>query len=116
MFLQPPEHRELKTILLSMAVAACLPFASVARANGRPGAAPESVTAQIDHLFDEAWRSAGVVPGALTDDATFLRRATLDLTGLIPTVGETRIFLADSRPDKRQLAIAGLLQRPRHSN
>ena len=47
----------------------------------------------------QSWREAGVKPAAVVDDARFLRRATLDLTGLIPTVGEIRTFLADVRAD-----------------
>lgn len=45
----------------------------------------------------------------------FLRRATLDLTGLIPTVVEVRGFLGDTKPDKRRRLVAELLRRPRHA-
>jgi hypothetical protein len=43
------------------------------------------------------------------DDATFLRRATLDLTGRLATVEQTREFLSDPSPDKRVHLIDKLL-------
>ncbi|MBC7851892.1 MAG: DUF1553 domain-containing protein, partial [Pirellulaceae bacterium] len=50
------------------------------------------------------------IPAAeLADDATFLRRVRLDVTGLLPTPDEVREFLADARPDKRQIKTDELL-------
>ena len=48
-------------------------------------------------------------PSPLADDATFLRRAYLDATGTLPTVGEVDAFLADSNADKRVKLVDGLL-------
>ena len=45
-------------------------------------------------------------------DAEFLRRATLDLAGTLPTVAEARTFLADSSPTKRAALIDRLLAGP----
>jgi hypothetical protein len=103
-------------IKFSCAVAICLASASQAQADDQSLPAPEVVTAKIDQLFEQTWHDAGIAPAALADDATFLRRVTLDLTGLIPTVGEIRTFQADTRLQKRQFAIVDLLQRPRHAN
>jgi len=47
------------------------------------------------------------------DDATFLRRASLDLIGLTPTDEELDAFLADTNPDKRAIAVENLLARDR---
>jgi hypothetical protein len=44
-----------------------------------------------------------------TDDATFLRRISLDLTGVIPRASEVEAFLADRRADKRVRAVDALL-------
>lgn len=45
------------------------------------------------------------------DDAVFHRRVFLDLIGTLPTAAESREFLADTRPDRRELLVDRLLQR-----
>jgi hypothetical protein len=52
-----------------------------------------------------------VNPSAVCDDTTFLRRAYLDLLGVLPTAETARAFLVDSRPEKRSLLVERLLQR-----
>src|SRR5262249_41927636 len=49
----------------------------------------------------------------LVSDSAFLRRATLDTIGLVPTPEELSAFLADTRSDKRSYAIERLLADPR---
>lgn len=49
----------------------------------------------------------------LSDDLTFLRRLSLDTTGVPPTLAEIKTFLDDKAPDKRALAIDRLLDDPR---
>ena len=51
-------------------------------------------------------------PSGLCSDSDFLRRAHLDLAGLLPTPQETRKFFADARPGKRARLIDALLDRP----
>ncbi|TXT20852.1 MAG: hypothetical protein FD138_4140 [Planctomycetota bacterium] len=46
------------------------------------------------------------------DDATFVRRASLDLLGVVPSATEAREFVRDQRLDKRQRLIDDLLTRP----
>ncbi len=50
-------------------------------------------------------------PSELCNDEVFLRRAFLDLLGLVPTAEEARAFLADPAPDKRAQLVEHLLQR-----
>jgi hypothetical protein len=66
----------------------------------------------IDQLALAKWKKLGLRPSPLTDDATFLRRVTLDLCGRLPTVTEIRAFLADRFADKRSKAIDRLLDSP----
>ena len=46
------------------------------------------------------------------DDADFLRRVSLDLTGGIPTAAEARAFLDDRDPGKREKLVDRLLAGP----
>jgi hypothetical protein len=91
-------------------------FAAETRAEQAAIEPAEAVVAKIDAAFERNWQLNRVTPAAAADDATFLRRVTLDLTGLIPTVGEVRTFLADTRSNKRQRVIAELLERPQHAS
>lgn len=52
----------------------------------------------------------------LCDDATFLRRVSLDLVGALPTPDEVRSFLADTSEVKRAAKIDELLGRPGHAD
>jgi hypothetical protein len=79
-------------------------------------AAPEAavrdareLATKIDRLIADRWTAAGVEPAPQADDATFLRRVTLDLVGRIPSVAEARAFLKDKAPDKRQRLVETLL-------
>ncbi len=65
----------------------------------------------IDTLVAKKWQRMKIIPSDLCDDATFLRRVRLDLTGLPPTVDELKSFLADARPTrvKRQEKIDQLI-------
>ena len=47
----------------------------------------------------------GLRPSPVADDATFLRRATVDLCGRLPTPAEVKAFLADASSDKRTKLI-----------
>ncbi len=54
-------------------------------------------------------RRLNLPPAELCDDATFLRRVRLDITGRLPTPDEVREFLGDSDPNKRAKKIDALL-------
>src|SRR5438132_1147832 len=74
----------------------------------------QAVAARIDRLIVARWTAAQVVPAPRADDAEFLRRVYLDVTGRIPSVEETRTFLDDRRPDKRALLVDKLLTGSRY--
>lgn len=64
-----------------------------------------------DHVLAKL-KSLNIRPAELCDDATFLRRVSLDVTGALPTPDEVRAFLADNANDKRIKKIDELLARP----
>ncbi len=66
----------------------------------------------IDELVLAKLESLNVPPSPPATDAEFLRRAYLDTIGVLPTVEETRAFLADAASDKRDKLIDALLSRP----
>ena len=64
---------------------------------------------RIDQLVHAKLRQMQVPPSPPCDDATFLRRIHLDLTGLLPTAVQARAFLADKGAGKRDTLIDTLL-------
>jgi hypothetical protein len=66
----------------------------------------------IDQRVLEKLRELNLPPSARCTDAEFIRRACLDTLGVLPTAAETRAFLADAKPGKRDRLIESLLQRP----
>jgi hypothetical protein len=84
----------------------------------RPGVAafPEVAASNFidQHVLDKL-RRLNLPPSPVADDATFLRRVSLDITGGLPTPDEVRSFLADKNADKRTTKIDELLKRPGHA-
>ncbi len=64
----------------------------------------------IDDCIQRAAEAAGVPLTYLTADSEFLRRASLDLTGRIPTREQVLSFLRDRTPNKREQLVDALLQ------
>ena len=63
-----------------------------------------------EHVFQKL-RALRMNPSALCSDTVFLRRAYLDLLGVVPTAETARAFSADTTPDKRARLIDRLLER-----
>lgn len=81
-------------------------------AAGPTAVAAEPLHARIDQLIEQ---SSGSVAAPVAGDAEFLRRLSLDLTGIPPSVAELRQFLSDQSPAKRQAAVDRLLASPEHA-
>jgi hypothetical protein len=69
---------------------------------------------RIDELVASKWQRMKIEPSEICSDGEFLRRVTLDLTGLPPGVEELRAFLSDARPtrEKREAAVERLIGTP----
>src|SRR6185295_16917833 len=91
-------------------VAAVCCSAAAAAAGDEP-----SLRAVIDREIETHLERLKVAPAPLCDDATFLRRVTLDLVGTIPVPDEVERFLADKDPLKRSKVIDRLLDDPRYA-
>ena len=63
------------------------------------------------HIFAKLQRHR-MNPSELCSDEMFVRRAYLDLLGIIPTAEEARAFVIDGTPTKRARLIDQLLDRP----
>lgn len=102
--------------------------AALVRYEGRYAAAPVTVLGDregyqwvpspeynfVDTLVNQKLKRIKLLPSDLCTDAEFLRRVSLDLTGLPPTAEQVRAFLADSRDSrlKREAKIEELIDSP----
>lgn len=66
----------------------------------------------IDRILDHQRSLAGLEPLPVVSDEVFLRRAYLDLTGLLPTPEQRLAFLANAAADRRSLLAAQLVSDP----
>ncbi len=83
----------------------------------RPGftwSDPEPANYIDEHIFAKL-RRLRMNPSDRCDDATFVRRVSLDIIGRLPTGEEARSFVADPTPDKRSKLVDKLLQRPEYA-
>lgn len=63
----------------------------------------------VDEAVFAKLTTLGIPPSPVCDDATFIRRVTVDIAGRLPTVEETQQFLADAGAGKRDQLIDRLL-------
>ena len=105
-------------VVLAAVVAACghtsPPRSHETAAPASAAPAPDGALGahDVDEALRAAWKQAGIEPSARVDDAGFLRRAWLDLAGVVPPPEVVSRFLADGSPDKRRAAVAGLVAAP----
>src|SRR5215471_8091578 len=71
--------------------------------------------ARIDQAIQAGNKDFGKIAAPPSNDAEFLRRVYLDVTGIIPSTDEARAFLADSAPDRREKLVDRLLGSEKHA-
>lgn len=85
-----------------------------------PLGAPVESVPEIRNFVDEHvfanLREIGIPPSPVCDDATFLRRVTLDIAGRLPTAEEARAFQEETSADKRDQVIDRLLRSPHYAD
>ncbi len=86
--------------------------ASIAVRPGTPYTAPAfTPNNYVDELVLNRWKNMHLTPSPVCSDEVFLRRVTIDLTGLLPTPQERDDFLTDTAPDKRAKLVDTLMAR-----
>jgi hypothetical protein len=73
-------------------------------------------SALVDQQISKTWADAAVPHAGPSSDAEFLRRASLDIIGVLPSADEVLEFLRDPRPHKRAAKIDQLLTRPEYAH
>lgn len=77
---------------------------------GKSFAAKKSESAStIDTLINSKLAALGVPTSERCTDAEYLRRVSLDVTGVLPRPAEVKAFLEDSDPKKREKLVDSLL-------
>ena len=69
----------------------------------------------IDQFTSTKWRELGIAPSELCTDEQFIRRASLDITGTLPTANAVTQFVEDADPSKRNKLIDRLVDSPEYS-
>ena len=83
------------------------------------GAPVENVPASknfVDDFVFSNLKEIGVPPSPVCDDATFIRRVTLDIAGRLPTDAETQTYFANQDSDRREQVIGSLLRSPEYAD
>ncbi|MEI8209596.1 MAG: DUF1549 domain-containing protein, partial [Methylococcales bacterium] len=75
---------------------------------------PNWVRTPIDAFVLASLEAKGLTPSPDTDRASYIRRATLDTWGLIPTPDEVASFVNDAAPDAYEKLADRLLASPRY--
>ena len=89
-----------------------LQIALLLSVKGVPAPVVEPLHPRIDKLIAAGQPDFIKQAAPLADDAEFVRRVYLDLSGTIPSSAETRAFLDDKTTDKRTKLIDKLLNSP----
>lgn len=76
---------------------------------GRKPRSAKAIAAEVDQVILSELEKGGVKPAEQCNDEDFLRRASLDIAGQLPTPAEIKAFRADSSPDKRAAMIDKLI-------
>jgi hypothetical protein len=115
--LPPPEGPAIEDYTMRISY---LPLAALAALLTGAGLAPADdllpagrpIEQVIDHYINLNLKEENVKAVGQADDATLIRRLTLDLIGRIPTVGETRSYVESTDGDKRAKLVDRLMASP----
>ena len=78
-------------------------------------AAPQITGNYIDELVGKKLQQLRILPSPICNDEEFLRRTTIDITGMLPSEEDYARFANDVAPDKRSALVDQLLTRKEFS-
>ncbi|MDG1893868.1 MAG: DUF1549 and DUF1553 domain-containing protein [Fuerstiella sp.] len=76
----------------------------------------QQLTSPVEQALIRQWRRLGITPSEPADDATFLRRVSVDICGALPTRKEVEAYVDGTDPEKRNRLIDRLLDRPEYAS
>ncbi len=91
-----------------------VPFMFVQRKSGFEWKSPPEAN-YIDELVNVKLKQIQYLPSETCSDSEFLRRVYLDVIGILPTVQESKEFLADTSDAKRAALVDRLLEREEYA-
>ena len=107
-----PDHLNLfsRTVwIFSAAIFAAMMMANVLRADD-----VQELANKIDRHIEARWKSDGISPAPVADDAEYLRRVSLHIAGSIPPVADSRNFLRNESQNRRRQIVDELLESPHY--
>ncbi|MCH7726411.1 MAG: DUF1549 domain-containing protein, partial [Planctomycetes bacterium] len=90
-----PNNDTLSAIVMTVLIALGSSTALAAEKGRALSGDAQTTASAIDRLIDQRLKTDRIPASPIADDAEFLRRVTLDLTGRIPTYDEAVEFLAN---------------------
>lgn len=103
---------KIRSFVSSVLIFSCLGWSLGVGVVAARGDDPPPLWNRIDDWIES---QSGGMKAPLASDAEFLRRVSLDLTGMPPNRDELRAFLEDPSPNKREAAIDRLLESPHYA-
>jgi hypothetical protein len=100
--------------LLALTAGPAVAAEKTAKNSAGPKLDSRALARHIDQALDARLQAEKVRPSPRADDAEFLRRVYLDITGRIPPAEKAATFLADRGPNKRSKLIDELLASPEY--
>jgi hypothetical protein len=87
----------------------------MAPAATKPDTEEHPIANLIDAAAVKAWNALAIRPSGICSDSEFIRRASLDITGTLPSAAEVKAFMADGSSDKRARLVDRLLEKPEYA-
>jgi hypothetical protein len=106
-------QRLTRVVIVLFGVAFVAPPPVVSAADPKPDSA--TITRRIDDAIRKRVDAEKIPVSPLASDAEFLRRVSLDITGVIPSADRVTAFLDSKDPDKQTKLIEELLASPEYA-